>query len=144
MLTTDADIAKLLSRCRTFAVVGLSANRERASFEVAECMQNAGIRIVPVNPTVAEVLGEKAYPNLASIPFGVDLVSCFRRAEELPSLADTLQNMKLPPSALWMQLGIVSPNAAQTASALGLDVVMDRCWKIEWQRLGASRYTQRL
>ena len=144
IVENDADIAQILAQCRTIAVVGLSANIDRPSYEVAQVMQEAGMRIVPVNPTIAEALGERAYPNLASIPFGVDMVNCFRRAEEMPNVADTLSLMKLPPKVLWMQLGIVSNAAAQTATTLGLRVVMNRCWKIEWRRLGASRYTQRL
>jgi uncharacterized protein len=136
IVESDSDIAKLLTQCRTIAVVGLSAKPDRPSYEVAHGMQAAGIRVVPVNPTLIEVLGEKAYPVLASIPFPVDMVNCFRRAEDMPEVAVQLKAMKVAPQVLWMQLGITSLPAAQIASDLGIKVVIDRCWKIERRRLG--------
>ncbi len=124
-------------QCRTIAVVGLSAKPDRPSYEVAQVMQSAGCRVIPINPAFAEVLGEKAYPDLSSVPFAVDMVNCFRRAEDMPAVAEQLQSMKHTPRVLWMQLGIFSVAASEIAANLGISVVMNRCWKIEYARLRA-------
>jgi uncharacterized protein len=136
MLVTDsAGIAQIIAQCRVIAVVGLSAKPDRPSYEVAQFMQANGFRVVPVNPMFTETLGEPCYPDLASIPFPVDMVNCFRRADDMPSVANQLKMMKTAPQVMWMQLGISSIPAAQIAADLGVNVVMDRCWKIEYQRM---------
>jgi uncharacterized protein len=135
VIDDDAGVAQILAQCRVIAVVGLSPKPERPSFGVAQAMQRAGVRIVPVNPLFSEILGEPCYPDLASIPFPVDMVNCFRRAEEMPQIANQLKMLNTAPQVLWMQLAISSLPAAQIASDLGINVVMDRCWKVEYQRL---------
>ena len=128
-----AGLRRILMRSRTLAVVGLSAQWYRPSYFAAKYMQDHGYRIIPVNPKYAEVLGEKSYPDLRSIPQPVDLVDCFRKAPEIPALAD--EAIAIGAKVLWMQLGIVNDQAAQRADAAGLDVVMNRCVKIEHARI---------
>lgn len=130
---SDAAIRALLQSVKTIAVVGLSPQPDRPSFRVAKIMQEAGYRIIPVRPLVTGVLGEKAWPDLASVPDAIDLVDVFRRAEEVDAVVDEAIRLKLP--AIWIQLGIVNEAAAERARAAGIEVVMDRCIKIEWQRL---------
>jgi predicted CoA-binding protein len=126
-------LRRILRQTRTIAVVGLSANWYRPSYFAAKYMQDHGYRIVPVNPTYAEVLGEKCYPSLRDIPHPVDLVDCFRRTEEMVPLARDA--VAIGAKVLWMQLGIVNEEAAAIATGAGLDVVMNRCVKIERARI---------
>jgi predicted CoA-binding protein len=126
-------LRRILTRSRTIAVVGLSANWNRPSNFAAKYMQEHGYRIVPVNPAYASVLGETCYPDLASIPVPVDIVDCFRRAPEIPAIAEAA--IAIHAKVLWMQLGIENAEAAKRASDAGLDVVMNRCVKIEHARL---------
>ncbi|HEX8741076.1 MAG TPA: CoA-binding protein [Casimicrobiaceae bacterium] len=126
-------LRSVLTRSHTIAVVGLSANWNRPSNFAAKYMQEHGYRIVPVNPAYASVLGETCYPDLASIPVPVDIVDCFRRAPEIPAIADAA--IAIHARVLWMQLGIEHAAAAKRASDAGLDVVMNRCVKIEHARL---------
>ncbi|MDD3528435.1 MAG: CoA-binding protein [Gallionellaceae bacterium] len=121
----DDAIRALLGRVRTIAVVGLSPKPGRPSHAVAQAMQGFGYRIVPVRPAVAEVLGEPAYARLADIPFAVDLVNVFRAAEHIPAVVEECLAIGAP--AIWIQEGIVHPDAAARARAAGLTVVMDRC-----------------
>ena len=114
-------------------MVGLSANWYRPSYFAAKYMQDHGYRIIPVNPNYAEVLGERCYPDLTSIPQAVDIVDCFRRADEMVSIAR--EAVSIGARVLWMQLGIRNDEAAHIASDAGLDVVMNRCVKIERARL---------
>ena len=126
-------LRRILKQTKTIAVVGLSANWWRPSYFAAKYLQEHGYRIVPVNPQYAEVLNEKCYPNLRAIPFKVDVVDCFRRSEEIPALADDA--IAIGAKVLWMQLGVINHAAAEKARAAGLEVVMDRCMKIEHGRL---------
>ena len=128
-----AGLRRILARSRTLAVVGLSAQWHRPSYFAAKYMQDHGYRIVPVNPRYDEVLGQKCYPDLRSIPHPVDLVDCFRKSSDIPPLADDA--IAIGAKVLWMQLGIVNHEASQRASAAGLDVVMNRCVKIEHARI---------
>ena len=128
-----AGLRRILLASRVIAVVGLSAHWYRPSFFAAKYMQDHGYRLAPVNPTYKEVLGQTCYPDLGSIPFKVDIVDCFRRAEEIPDLAR--QAVAIGAKVLWMQLGIRNPEAAAIASAAGLEVVQDRCVKIEHARI---------
>jgi hypothetical protein len=135
-MADDTDIStlrRILGTCRTIAVVGLSANWYRPSYFAAKYMQDHGYTVIPVNPAYPEVLGQKCYPTLADIPVKVDMVDCFRRAEEIPALAD--ESIAIGARVLWMQLGIVNEDAKRAALAAGLEVVMDRCVKIEHARL---------
>jgi len=128
-----AGLRRILARSHTLAIVGLSAQWYRPSYFAAKYMQDHGYRIVPVNPRYTEVLGEKCYPDLRSIPDPVDIVDCFRKSPEIPPLAEDA--IAIGAKVLWMQLGIENPEAAQRAVAAGLDVVMNRCVKIEHARL---------
>ena len=129
----DAALRALLTSVKTIAVVGLSPQPERPSYRVAQAMQGYGYRIVPVRPKIGEVLGEKAYPSLADIPFKVDLVDVFRAAEHVPAIVEQALALHLP--AIWIQEGIVHNAAAQRAQAGGMTVVMDRCLLKETIRL---------
>ena len=126
-------LRRILRSNRTLAVVGLSANWWRPSYFAAKYMQEHGYRIVPVNPAYEEVLGEKCYPTLRDIPFKVDMVDCFRKSGEIGPLAE--EAIQIGARTLWMQLGVVNEAAAARAREAGLDVVMDRCVKIEHARL---------
>jgi len=128
-----AGLRRVLAQSRTIAVVGLSANWYRPSFFAAKYMQDHGYQIVPVNPTYDEVLGERCYPTLAAIPGPVDMVDCFRKSGEIPALAR--EAVAKGAKVLWMQLGIRNDEAARIANDAGLDVVMDRCMKIEHARI---------
>lgn len=129
-ISTDrAATRALLQDTRTIAIVGLSPNPQRPSNEVARYLRAAGYTIIPVNPACDEVLGEKCYASLREIPGPVDLVDVFRRAEDvMPIVEDAIA---IGARALWLQLGVVAPEAALRAADAGLKVVMDRCTKIE-------------
>ena len=126
-------IPELLKTSRTIAVVGLSSKRFRPSYGVAEYMQRNGFRIIPVNPFVQSVLGEKCYPDLDNIPERVDIVDIFRRAEFVPEIVDAA--IRIGARAVWMQEGVVHEEAAARAAAAGLAVVMDRCILKEHARI---------
>ena len=126
-------LRRILHESRTIAMVGLSANWYRPSYFAAKYLQDHGYRVIPVTPQYEEVLGERCYPTLADVPEPIDIVDCFRRAEEIPSLAQ--QAVDVGAKVLWMQLGIENEEAAQIARAGGLEVVSDRCVKIEYARL---------
>lgn len=128
-----AGLRRILAQARTIAVVGLSAHWHRPSFFAAKYMQDHGYRVIPVNPSYTEVLGQPCYPTLAAIPGPVDMVDCFRRAEDIVPIARDA--VAKGASVLWMQLGIRNEEAARIALAAGLDVVMDRCVKIEHARI---------
>jgi uncharacterized protein len=131
-------ILAILQRCRTIAVVGLSPNPARASFDVSRAMQAAGYRIVPVNPNADRVLGEQCYPSLreAAQHEKIDLVNCFRRSEEIGAIAD--EAIAIGAQALWMQLGVANNAAADKLRAAGVLVVQDRCLMID-HRLAKAR-----
>lgn len=126
-------LRRILGENRTIAVVGLSAKWYRPSFFAAKYLQDHGYRIIPVNPNYDQILGEKSFPDLESIPQPVDVVDLFQRAERVPPLADSA--VAIGARVLWMQIGVVHEPAAERARAAGLDVVMDRCMKIEHARL---------
>jgi len=128
-----AGLRRILMRSRTLAVVGLSAQWYRPSYFAAKYMQDHGYRIIPVNPRYDDVLGRKCYPDLRAIPEPVDLVDCFRKSPEILPIAEDA--IAIGAKVLWMQLGIVNEQAAERASAAGLDVVMNRCVKIEHARI---------
>jgi len=141
----NAAIDEILSM-RTIAVVGLSKDPLKPSHDVARYLQSHGYRIVPINPTVEEVLGEKSYPSLLSLPEDlkrkIEVVDIFRRAEDVPPIvteAVKLHESFGHPTAVWMQLGIVNEAAAAHARDAGLKVVMDRCMKIEHSQRGPRR-----
>ncbi|MEF3303928.1 CoA-binding protein [Paenibacillus sp. GYB003] len=124
-------IKELLRETKTIAVVGLSDKPDRTSYMVSQAMQQKGYRIIPVNPTVQSVLGEKSYPSLEQIDEPVDIVNVFRRSEETVSVAEAATRMKHKPKAFWLQQGIYNEEAAALVRAEGIEAVMDRCIKVE-------------
>ena len=129
----DSDkIRRILRNSRTLAVVGLSAQWHRPSYFAAKYMQEHGYRVIPVNPMYDEILGEKSYKSLRDIPEKVDVVDCFRKSAEIPALAEDA--IAIGAKVLWMQLGVANPAARARAEAAGLEVVENRCVKIEHGR----------
>jgi predicted CoA-binding protein len=128
-LTPSDPIHELLARAKTIAVVGLSESPLRASHGVSAYMQAAGYKIIPVNPQIAEALGEKSYPSLLEIPLEVantiDVVDVFRRPEFVDEIVDQAIQLKIP--AIWLQEGVINEDAAEKARKAGMFVVMDRC-----------------
>lgn len=135
---TDEFLKSTLARVRTIAVVGASANWNRPSFFVMKYLQAKGFRIVPVNPKEAgsTILGEPVYASLAEIPHPVDMVEIFRSSAEAGPIAD--EAARLGAKVVWMQIGVRNDEAAARAEAAGLEVVMNRCPKIEFARLNAE------
>lgn len=130
----DANTLKrILESVTTVAVVGLSNKVHRPSYFVGKYLIDHGYTIIPVNPSVDQVLGQKSYATLADIPTSVDMVDCFRRSEQMTELAQAAVDIKA--RFLWMQLGVVNENAKTLAENAGLEVVMNRCTKIEHARL---------
>jgi predicted CoA-binding protein len=121
----DDQIKSLLVHAKTIAMVGASANPDKASHGIMRQLQSVGYRVIPVNPREPEVLGEKSYPSLSDIPDDVDIVDVFRRAEDTPPIAD--EAVKIGAKALWLQTGISNEDTAARATAGGLTVVMDAC-----------------
>ncbi len=118
---------------KTIAVVGISDDPERPSHFVASFLESHGYKIIPVNPKLTEWEGKKCYPDLISIPEKVDVVDIFRRSEAVPPIVD--EAIKIKAKVVWMQEGIVNEEAAAKARHAGIEVVMDRCMKKEYQRL---------
>ncbi|MES2937006.1 MAG: CoA-binding protein [Pseudomonadota bacterium] len=139
-MSTIQELRRILGSCKTLAVVGLSPQWHRPSFFAAKYMQEHGYRVVPVNPGATEILGERCYPSvtaaaeaLAAKGEAIDMVDCFRKSEDIPPIAD--EAIAIGAKCLWLQLGVVNEAVAAKARAAGLDVVMDRCVKIEHARL---------
>ena len=132
-MTLEPEILGILADCRTIAVVGLSPNPQRDSFDVARYMQANGYRIIPVNPNagVTQILGEKVYLSLleAGQAEKIDLVNCFRKSEDIAPIVDDA--IAISAKAVWMQLGIAHADAAARAKSAGLKVVQNRCLKID-------------
>jgi predicted CoA-binding protein len=129
----DAGLRRVLLDNRVIAVVGLSPSLNRPSYSVTRYMLERGYTVIPVNPAAEEILGQKCYPDLASIPLKVDLVDVFRKPEDVLPIAR--EAIRIGAKCLWLQLGVINREAAETAAAAGLDVVMDRCVKIEYAKL---------
>jgi len=126
-------IADIIKNYRVVAVVGLSSDPARPSYRVAEYLQEHGYRIIPVNPSCKKILGEQCYPSLKDIPFPVEVVDIFRKVEAIPAIV--AEAIEIGAKAVWMQLELVEPESAQKAREAGLQVVMDRCLKVEHTRL---------
>ena len=133
MSPDHASLRRLLDRCRTIAVVGLSADWNRPSYFAASYLQGKGYRIVPVNPKAEAILGERCYPRLEEIPFAVDMVDVFRKPADVLPIAHSA--VAIGARCLWQQLGVMNLEADAIARAAGLESVMDRCVKIEHARL---------
>lgn len=134
----DEQIRVVLEAARVIAVVGASPRPDRDSHEVMSFLQSRGYRCIPVNPVAreSEILGEKVYASLAEVPEAIDLVDVFRRSEDAGAVLD--EAVACGARAVWMQLGVRDDAAAERGHAAGLEVIMDRCPKIEMPRLGIS------
>ncbi len=129
----DSQMKQMFETARTIATVGLSTDPDKPGHYVPEYLQSIGYRIIPVNPRITEILGQKAYPDLLSIPEPVDVVQIFRPPAEAPELVE--QAIQIGARVVWMQIGTVNRDAAQKAKDAGLGVVMDRCMMVEHNRL---------
>lgn len=129
ILTSDREIKEALETMKSIAVVGLSPKPERDSHMVAKYMQDEGYTILPVRPAQKEILGEKAYKTLDLVPGPVDIVNVFRRSEDVPPHVD--EAIKVGCKLFWMQLGIENMEAAKRLTDHGIDVIMDRCIKVD-------------
>src|ERR1700674_3342462 len=138
ILYSDAQIRAILERVRTIAMVGASCNWNRPSYFVMKYLQGKGYRVIPVNPGIAgeTLLGERAYASLRDIPEPVDMVDVFRPARDAPGIVEDAIAIGAP--VLWMQLGIRNDAAAAMAEKAGIEVIMNRCPKIEFGRLGGE------
>jgi len=137
MTYSDTMLRDVLTRAKTIAVVGFSANSARPSHYVAAYLQSRGYRIVPVNPGLAgqEFLGEEVYADIASVPHDVDMVDIFRRNDAVPGVVDDAVARWPDLQTIWMQLGVMHEDAADVAQARGVTVIQNRCPKIEISRL---------
>jgi predicted CoA-binding protein len=129
----DQKMRDILTSTNTIASVGLSSNQEKESFWIVLYLKEQGYRIIPVNPTQTEIMGEKCYPSLSDIPDKVDVVQVFRKPEDVPPVVD--EAIKIGAKVVWMQEGIVNNEAAQKAEEAGLRVVMDACMRAAHRRL---------
>ena len=132
-MNSDKEMKEILLSSKTIASVGLSSNQEKDSFWIVSYLQEQGYRIIPVNPTATEILGEKSYPDLESIPEKVDVVQLFRKSEDVPPFVDSA--IKIGAKVVWMQVGIENVEAARKAEAAGLKVVMNACMRITHRML---------
>jgi uncharacterized protein len=136
-MNNDRTMKDILLSAKTIASVGLSSNTEKESYGIVSYLKDQGYHIIPVNPTATEILGEKAYPDLASIPEKIDVVQVFRKSEDVPPVVDDA--IKVGAKVVWMQEGIVNEEAAQKAREAGLQVVMDACMRATHRRLIGER-----
>ncbi|WP_042223665.1 CoA-binding protein [Oceanobacillus manasiensis] len=125
---SNENIKQILENAKTIAVVGLSDNQERTSYQISAAMQKQGYRIIPVNPTVKEVLGEKAYPSLQDVPEDIDIINVFRRPEFLPAIAEEATQTNC--NIFWAQQGIVNQEAYDYLKENDFTVIMDLCIKV--------------
>jgi predicted CoA-binding protein len=132
-MNDDQMMKDILLSAKTIASVGLSSNQEKESYWIVSYLKDQGYRIIPVNPTADEIMGEKAYPDLESVPEKIDVVQVFRKPEDVPPVVDSA--IKVGAKAVWMQEGIVNEEAAQKAREAGLQVVMDACMRVTHRRL---------
>ena len=132
-MNSDKEMKDILLSAKTIASVGLSSNLEKESYWIVSYLQDQGYRIIPVNPTANEILGEKAYPDLSAVPEPVDVVQVFRKPEDVPPVVD--EAIKIGAKVVWMQEGISHQAAAQKAREAGLQVVMDACMRATHRRL---------
>lgn len=132
-MNNDKAMKEILLSSKTIASVGLSSNQEKESYWVVAYLKEQGYRIIPVNPTVTEILGEQAYPSLSAIPESVDIVQVFRKPEDVPPVVE--EAIRIGAKVIWMQEGIRHDEAAQQARAAGLQVVMDACMRATHRRL---------
>jgi uncharacterized protein len=136
-MNSDQTMKDILLSTKTIASVGLSSNTEKESYWIASYLKEQGYHVIPVNPTATEIFGEKAYPDLESVPEKIDVVQVFRKPEDVPPIVDDA--IKVGAKVVWMQEGIVNEEAAQKAREAGLQVVMDACMRATHRRLIGER-----
>jgi predicted CoA-binding protein len=134
---SDHDLREILLSAKTIASVGLSSNQNKESYWIASYLKEQGYKVIPVNPTADEILGEKSYPDLASVPDKIDVVQVFRRPEDVPPVVDDA--IQAGAKVVWMQEGIAHEEAAEKARQAGLQVVMDACMRSTHRRLIGPR-----
>jgi len=132
-MNSDKEMKEILLSTKTIASVGLSSNMEKESYWIVSYLKEQGYRILPVNPTATEIIGEKVYPSLSAIPDKVDVVQVFRKSEDVPPVVE--EAIKIGAKVVWMQEGIINEEAAQKAREAGLQVVMDACMRATHRRL---------
>jgi uncharacterized protein len=130
---TDEELKEILSKNKTVAVIGMSKNPEKDAYRIPEYLKNKGYRIIPVNPTADEILGEKAYKKVSEIPDQVDIVDVFRPSEDVPNYVEDVINKK--PKVFWLQLGIENTPAEEKVASAGIEVVFNKCIMVEHKRL---------
>ena len=131
---SDAEMKKVLQNAKVIAVVGHSDKSHRTSYRIADFLREVGYTIYAVNPTIETINGEKAYPSLADVPEKIDIVNVFRRSEYLDGVVDDA--IAVDAKTVWSQLGVIDEDASQKALEAGLNMVMNRCIKVEYMRLG--------
>ena len=136
-MNDDRMLKDILLSTKTIASVGLSSNPEKESYWIVSYLKDHGYHMIPVNPTATEILGEKAYPDLESVPEKIDVVQVFRKSEDVPPVVEDA--IKVGAKVVWMQDGIVNEEAAQKAREAGLQVVMDACMRATHRRLIGER-----
>jgi hypothetical protein len=136
-MNSDKEMKEILSTAKTIASVGLSGNQQKESYGIAAYLKEQGYQIIPVNPTATEILGEKAYPDLESVPVKIDVVQVFRKPEDVPPVVEDA--IKVGAKVVWMQERIVNEEAAGRAREAGLQVVMDACMRSTHRRLIGPR-----
>lgn len=133
LIRDDAGLRKMLKDARVVAVVGHSDKPYRTSYQIAQYLRNAGYKVYPVNPTVEQIDGEKAYASLAEVPEAIDIVDVFRRSEHLKDVVN--EAIKVDAGAVWAQLGVYDERAAERAAEADMDLVMDLCIRTAHARL---------
>ena len=133
---SDEEIKKILSNYKTVAVIGMSKNPEKDAYRIPEYLKNKGYRVIPVNPSADEILGEKAFKKLGDVPGSVDIVDVFRPSEDVPNYVEEVIAKK--PKVFWLQLGIQNTSAEEKVAAAGVRVVSNRCMMAEHKRLFGS------
>ncbi len=126
-------LRRILAENRTIAMVGLSSKWFRPSYFASKYLLDHGYRVIPVNPNETEILGQRCYPSVTAIPEPVDVVDIFRKPDDVPPIVD--EAIDKGARVVWMQIGVIHEQAADKARAAGLEVVMDRCMKIEYARI---------
>ncbi len=134
---TSSDIDDILRYSKTIAVIGMSKNPEKDAYTVPEFLMKNGFKIIPVNPTADEILGQKSYKLLSEVPGEIDIVDVFRPSEDIPNYVEDV--LKKKPKVFWEQLGIHNPAAEEKIAAAGTRVVYDRCMRVELRRLKMSQ-----
>jgi predicted CoA-binding protein len=139
-MNRDHELREILQSVKTIAVVGLSSSQEKESYRIASYLRDQGYRVIPVNPTAPEIMGETSYPDLQSVPEKIDVVQVFRKSEDVPPIVDDA--IQAGARVVWMQEGIAHEEAARKAQEAGLQVVMDACMRSSHRRLIGSRPLQ--